>query len=139
MNTKDNLKTPSENTFNSDFAIFLPIVFILYWFATRKNLNVQNFLIVASSYLFYGQKSPFSNGWMTWSGSRGILIFSFVWGTSLIFVTYVFGIILSPLLIAQPALPFERQNPACLCHAERSFVFPYPSQSHGAVSQVHPI
>lgn len=41
--------------FNSiDFAIFLPIVFILYWFITNKNLKLQNFLIVAASYLFYG-------------------------------------------------------------------------------------
>ncbi|QQS30396.1 MAG: MBOAT family protein [Sphingobacteriales bacterium] len=41
--------------FNSiDFAIFLPIVFILYWFATNKNLKLQNFLIVAASYVFYG-------------------------------------------------------------------------------------
>jgi alginate O-acetyltransferase complex protein AlgI len=41
--------------FNSiDFAIFLPIVFILYWFATDKNLKLQNFLIVVASYLFYG-------------------------------------------------------------------------------------
>lgn len=41
--------------FNSiDFAIFLPIVFILYWFATNKNLKLQNFIIVAASYLFYG-------------------------------------------------------------------------------------
>lgn len=41
--------------FNSiDFAIFLPIVFMLYWFGTNKNLKLQNFLIVASSYLFYG-------------------------------------------------------------------------------------
>jgi len=41
--------------FNSiDFAIFLPIVFILYWFTTNKNLKLQNFLIVAASYLFYG-------------------------------------------------------------------------------------
>jgi alginate O-acetyltransferase complex protein AlgI len=41
--------------FNSiDFAIFLPIVFILYWFVTNNNLKLQNFLIVASSYLFYG-------------------------------------------------------------------------------------
>jgi len=37
-----------------DFAIFLPIVFILYWFVTNKNLKLQNFLIVAASYLFYG-------------------------------------------------------------------------------------
>lgn len=41
--------------FNSiDFAIFLPVVFILYWFVTNKNLKLQNFLIVAASYLFYG-------------------------------------------------------------------------------------
>lgn len=41
--------------FNSiDFAIFLPIVFILYWFVTSKNLKLQNSLIIASSYLFYG-------------------------------------------------------------------------------------
>lgn len=41
--------------FNSiDFAIFLPIVFILYWFVADKNLKLQNFLIVAASYLFYG-------------------------------------------------------------------------------------
>lgn len=41
--------------FNSiDFAIFLPLVFLLYWFVTNKNLKLQNFLIVAASYLFYG-------------------------------------------------------------------------------------
>jgi len=41
--------------FNSiDFAIFLPIVFYLYWFVTNKNLKLQNFLIVAASYTFYG-------------------------------------------------------------------------------------
>lgn len=41
--------------FNSiDFAIFLPVVFVLYWFVTNENLKLQNFLIVASSYLFYG-------------------------------------------------------------------------------------
>ncbi|MBN1251310.1 MAG: MBOAT family protein [Bacteroidales bacterium] len=41
--------------FNSvDFAIFLPIVFILYWFVTNKNLKLQNFLVFAASYLFYG-------------------------------------------------------------------------------------
>ena len=41
--------------FNSiDFAIFLPIVFLLYWFVTNKNLRLQNFLIVVASYVFYG-------------------------------------------------------------------------------------
>jgi len=41
--------------FNSiEFAIFLPIVFALYWFVTNKNLKLQNLLIVGASYLFYG-------------------------------------------------------------------------------------
>ena len=41
--------------FNSlDFAIFLPIVFILYWFVTQKHLKLQNALIVVASYVFYG-------------------------------------------------------------------------------------
>ncbi|MBJ7879147.1 MBOAT family O-acyltransferase [Gelidibacter salicanalis] len=41
--------------FNSiDFALFLPIIFILYWFVTNKNLKLQNLLIVFSSYVFYG-------------------------------------------------------------------------------------
>ncbi|MFZ5939302.1 MAG: MBOAT family O-acyltransferase [Bacteroidota bacterium] len=41
--------------FNSiDFAIFLPVVFTLYWFVINKNLNRQNFLILAVSYFFYG-------------------------------------------------------------------------------------
>ena len=40
--------------FNSlDFAIFLPIVFILYWFATKKNLRLQNILLLVASYFFY--------------------------------------------------------------------------------------
>jgi len=37
-----------------DFAIFLPIVFVLYWFVTNKHLYVQNALIVVASYVFYG-------------------------------------------------------------------------------------
>ncbi|MBU2948017.1 MBOAT family O-acyltransferase [Zobellia uliginosa] len=41
--------------FNSiDFAVFLPIVFLLYWFVTNDNLKLQNLLIVLASYLFYG-------------------------------------------------------------------------------------
>jgi len=41
--------------FNSiDFAIFLPTVFILYWFVINNNLKTQNLLIVLSSYVFYG-------------------------------------------------------------------------------------
>lgn len=41
--------------FNSfDFALFLPIVFILYWFVANKNIRMQNLLIVVASYVFYG-------------------------------------------------------------------------------------
>ena len=41
--------------FNSiDFAIFLPIVFILYWFIVNKSLKLQNLLIVIARYGFYG-------------------------------------------------------------------------------------
>jgi D-alanyl-lipoteichoic acid acyltransferase DltB (MBOAT superfamily) len=41
--------------FNSiDFAIFLPIVFLLYWFVFNKSLKVQNAFIVLASYVFYG-------------------------------------------------------------------------------------
>ena len=41
--------------FNSlDFAIFLPIVFALYWAIGAKRIRAQNILIVFASYLFYG-------------------------------------------------------------------------------------
>ena len=41
--------------FNSiDFAVFLPIVFLLYWLLANKSLKLQNALIVLASYLFYG-------------------------------------------------------------------------------------
>lgn len=40
--------------FNSiNFAIFLPIVFILYWFVTNRSLKAQNFLLLVASYFFY--------------------------------------------------------------------------------------
>ena len=40
--------------FNSiEFAIFLPSIFIIYWFVT-KSIKQQNILILLSSYLFYG-------------------------------------------------------------------------------------
>ena len=40
--------------FNSlNFAIFLPIIYCLYWFVTNKNLKIQNILLLISSYFFY--------------------------------------------------------------------------------------
>jgi alginate O-acetyltransferase complex protein AlgI len=57
--------------FNSiDFAIFLPVVFILYWFVANKNLKIQNLLIVAASYLFYG--------WWDWRFLFAILFITVV-------------------------------------------------------------
>ena len=41
--------------FNSiEFAIFLPVVFLFYWFVFNRNLKVQNLFIVVVSYIFYG-------------------------------------------------------------------------------------
>ena len=41
--------------FNSfEFLLFLPTVFLLYWFVFQKNLKIQNVLLLAVSYLFYG-------------------------------------------------------------------------------------
>ncbi len=40
--------------FNSiDFAIFLPLVFLIYWLIGAKNVKKQNLFLIFSSYLFY--------------------------------------------------------------------------------------
>lgn len=41
--------------FNSiDFAVFLPIVFGLYWLLNTKGIKHQNILLLIASYIFYG-------------------------------------------------------------------------------------
>ena len=41
--------------FNSiEFLLFLPVVFVLYWFVFNRKLKYQNLLILLSSYIFYG-------------------------------------------------------------------------------------
>lgn len=41
--------------FNSiEYFIFLPIMFILYWFVFNKRVRVQNALVLVGSYYFYG-------------------------------------------------------------------------------------
>lgn len=66
--------------FNSiDFAVFLPIVFILYWFVTQRYLKLQNVLIVVASYVFYG--------WWDWR-FLSLIVFSTV-------VDYTIGILLA--------------------------------------------
>jgi alginate O-acetyltransferase complex protein AlgI len=45
--------------FNSlEFFLFLPIVFLLYWFVFNKSLRLQNLLVLVASYFFYG--------WWSW-------------------------------------------------------------------------
>lgn len=64
--------------FNSiEFAVFLPLVFLLYWFVFNRNLKLQNLFIVAVSYLFYG--------WWDWRFLVLIAFTSFCsWGSGLL-------------------------------------------------------
>lgn len=53
--------------FNSfEYALFLPLVFILYWFVFQKKVIAQNVFILAASYLFYG-----------WWDARFLLLIAF--------------------------------------------------------------
>lgn len=65
--------------FNSfEFLLFLPIVYILYWFVFNRTLRIQNLLILLSSYFFYG--------WWSWQ-FMGLLMLS-----TLIDYLYGFGV-----------------------------------------------
>ena len=68
--------------FNSiEFAIFLPIVFLLYWFVFNRNLKLQNLFIVVVSYVFYG--------WWDWRFLFLIAFTSFCsWGSGLLIEKY---------------------------------------------------
>jgi len=57
-----------------EFLIFLPIVFILYWFVFKK-LKIQNALVLVASYVFYGWWDwrfliliAITSGFSYWSG-----------------------------------------------------------------------
>ncbi len=66
--------------FNSfEFLIFLPTVFILYWFIFNKSFKHQNLLILLVSYFFYG--------WFDWR-FVGLLILSTV-------IDYSFGLLVA--------------------------------------------
>ncbi|MGJ3234264.1 MBOAT family O-acyltransferase [Marivirga sp.] len=57
--------------FNSiDFAIFLPLVFTIYWLIGTKRLKFQNLLILLASYVFYG--------WWDWRFLSLVAFSSFV-------------------------------------------------------------
>ncbi len=41
--------------FNSfDFLLFLPIIFVVYWFFQKRKIHFQNILLLVASYIFYG-------------------------------------------------------------------------------------
>lgn len=63
--------------FNSiEFAIFLPIVFAIYWLL-RNHLKLQNLFVVLASYVFYG--------WWDWRFLILIVFTSFCsWGSGLL-------------------------------------------------------
>ena len=71
--------------FNSiEFAIFLPVVFLLYWFVfdrfvskSKHQLRLQNAFVVVASYVFYG--------WWDWRFLLLIALTSFCsWGSGLL-------------------------------------------------------
>src|SRR3954471_14004427 len=65
--------------FNSiEFAIFLPIVFLLYWFLSSKTLTHQNLLLVVASFIFYG--------WWDW---RFLLLLVFSSGIDFVSSIYI--------------------------------------------------
>ncbi len=41
-----------------EFAVFLPIAFLLYWLSVRISVKSQNLIVVLSSYVFYGWWNP---------------------------------------------------------------------------------
>ena len=56
--------------FNSiEFLLFLPVVFLLYWYVFNRSLVWQNGLVLVASYFFYG--------WWSWS-FMGLLMLSTV-------------------------------------------------------------
>ena len=68
--------------FNSiEFALFLPVVFLLYWFVFRRSVRAQNLFVVVASYLFYG--------WWDW---RFLFLIAFTslcsWGSGLLIERY---------------------------------------------------
>ena len=79
------LQTSKNMLFNSiQFALFLPIVFLLYWFVfdrfiskSKWQLRLQNAFVVVASYVFYG--------WWDW---RFLLLIAFTsfcsWGSGLL-------------------------------------------------------
>lgn len=52
LSTPNKQKTVLFNSF--DYALFLPIVFGLYWIRFQNSIKWQNSLLLGASFLFYG-------------------------------------------------------------------------------------
>lgn len=111
--------------FNSiEYLLFLPIVFLLYWFAFGKSLKAQNLFLLAASYVFYG--------WWSWQFLILIAITSLLSFASGIYIEKMqtndknrgCKIILTANILANLAILFYYKycnffidNLICACHA----------------------
>ena len=63
------------------FAVFLPVVFCLYWFVFGRSRRGQNLLLLAASYVFYG--------WWNWKYLMLIAFTSFCsWAAGLLILRF---------------------------------------------------
>lgn len=77
--------------FNSiEFALFLPLVFVLYWFVFKRTIQLQNFLLLSASCVFYG--------WWDW---RFLILFFF---TAILDYVVSIGIFRSQTLTSKKTL-----------------------------------
>lgn len=82
--------------FNSlEFAVFLPIVFLFYWFACKRSAILQNAFLLVASYIFYG-----------WWDYRFLALIAFTsfctWGTCLLISRVRSGGVIETKLVPPP-------------------------------------
>lgn len=84
--------------FNSiEFAVFLPIIFAIYWLL-RKNFKWQNIFLLLASYVFYA--------WWDWR-FLGLLV-----GMS--FLSWLGGRKIANAPEGGGAMPIRKENPPCI-------------------------
>ncbi len=104
--------------FNSfEFLLFLPIVFLLYWFvfgsyapkwfAWLSNLKMQNFFIIVVSYIFYG--------WWDW---RFLLLIALT-----TICSYVSGILISRVSSPQPTNNHDTPPPTHFARKSKIYLW----------------
>ncbi|MCQ2959916.1 MAG: MBOAT family protein [Bacteroidales bacterium] len=89
--------------FNSiEFALFLPIVFLLYWFVFSNSEKTQNSILLAASYFFYGWWNwkclglIFLVSLISWFSAiymeKRLRLSKYVFSTSIIFLLGILGL-----------------------------------------------